>query len=86
MLTDKAQFWVVKPRFFAGSLTGLETLVSGAYIQLEPAAEGGVPTTEFVGLEDPPILHSSVPGHTFRLKSSRRSARSTPARRCCSAI
>src|SRR5579859_6902352 len=22
LLTDKAQFWVVKPRFFAGSLTG----------------------------------------------------------------
>src|ERR1700679_483898 len=33
LLTDKAQFWVVKPRFFAGSLTGLETLVSGSYIQ-----------------------------------------------------
>ena len=41
LLTDKAQFWVVKPRFFAGSLTGLETLVSGAYIQLEPAGPGG---------------------------------------------
>ncbi len=71
LLTTKAQFWIVKPRFFAGSLTGLETLVSGAYIQLEPAGDGGVPMTDFVGLEDPPILHSAVPGHTFRLKSSR---------------
>src|SRR5580698_476448 len=71
LLTDKAQFWVVKPRFFAGSLTGLETLVSGAYIQLEPAGEGGEPTTDFFGLEDPPVLHSSVPGHTFRVTAPR---------------
>jgi paraquat-inducible protein B len=71
LLTDKAQFWVVKPRFFAGSLTGLETLVSGAYIQLEPAGEGGEPMTDFTGLEDPPVLHSSVPGHTFRLTAPR---------------
>jgi paraquat-inducible protein B len=71
LLTEKALFWVVKPRFFAGSLTGLETLVSGAYIQMEPAAEPGVPASDFSGLEDPPVLHSSVPGHTFRLRSPR---------------
>jgi paraquat-inducible protein B len=71
LLTDKAQFWVVKPRFFAGSVTGLETLFSGAYIQLEPSAEGGRSQTDFVGLEDPPVLHSSVPGHTFRLTAPR---------------
>lgn len=71
LLTDKAQFWVVKPRFFAGSLTGLETLVSGAYIQLELTGDGGNPATDFIGLEDPPVLHSAVPGHTFRLQSPR---------------
>jgi paraquat-inducible protein B len=38
---------------------------------LEPEVEGGTPTTDFVGLEDPPVLHSSVPGHTFRLVSPR---------------
>ena len=27
--------------------------------------------TDFVGLEDPPVLHSSVPGHTFRLTAPR---------------
>jgi paraquat-inducible protein B len=71
LLTDKAQFWVVKPRFFAGSVSGLETLFSGSYIQLEPAGDGGEPLTEFIGLEDPPVLHSSVPGHTFRLTAPR---------------
>jgi paraquat-inducible protein B len=70
LLTEKSQFWIVKPRFFAGSLTGLETLVSGSYIQLEPGAEDATPATDFIGLEDPPVLHSSVPGHTFRLKTT----------------
>ena len=71
LLTEKAQFWVVKPRFSAGAVSGLETLVSGSYIQLEPSGEGGTPARDFVGLEDPPVLHASVPGHSFRLKTAR---------------
>lgn len=71
LLTDKSQLWVVKPRFFAGSLTGLETLVSGTYIQLEPTGDGGTPRYDFIGLEDPPVVHAAVPGHTFRLKTPR---------------
>jgi paraquat-inducible protein B len=71
LLTDKAQFWVVKPRFFAGALSGLETLVSGSYIELQPSAAGGQPVTHFIGLETPPVLTSDVPGHTFLLTASR---------------
>lgn len=71
LLTDKAQFWIVKPRFFAGALSGLETLVSGSYIELQPSAAGGEPETHFTGLETPPVLTSDVPGHTFLLTASR---------------
>ncbi|HEY4045146.1 MAG TPA: MlaD family protein [Rhodopila sp.] len=71
LLTDKAQFWVVRPRFFAGSISGLQTLFSGSYIDLLPAAEGGEPQREFVGLENPPVLQSDVPGRTFLLEASR---------------
>ena len=71
LLTDKAKFWVAKPRFFAGSLTGLQTLISGAFIELLPSGEGGTPTTEFVGLENPPVLQSDVPGRTFLLRAPR---------------
>jgi paraquat-inducible protein B len=71
LLTDKAQFWVVKPRFFAGSISGLETLLSGAYIELLPSSDGGTPKREFVGLEDPPVLQSDVPGHAFLLQAPR---------------
>jgi paraquat-inducible protein B len=71
LLTNKAQFWIVKPRFFAGALTGLETLVSGSYIALQPSGPGGTPKRHFAGLETPPVLTSGVPGHTFLLKTAR---------------
>src|SRR3954452_24487963 len=70
LLTDKAQFWVVRPRFFAGSITGLSTLVSGSYIDLLPSAQGGEPKRDFVGLENPPVLQSDVPGRTFLLQAN----------------
>jgi paraquat-inducible protein B len=71
LLTDKAQFWIVKPRFFAGAVSGLETLFSGSYIELQPSAAGGNPTTSFNGVETPPVLTSDVPGHTFLLRAPR---------------
>ena len=47
LLTDQAQFWVVRPRFFAGSISGLQTLFSGSYIDLLPASEGGEAEARF---------------------------------------
>jgi paraquat-inducible protein B len=69
LLTDKAQFWVVRPRFFAGSISGLSTLVSGSYIDVLPSTQGGEPKRDFVGLENPPVLQSDVPGRTFLLQA-----------------
>lgn len=71
LLTDRTKFWVVKPRFFAGSVSGLETLLSGGYIELLPGAPGGAAKRAFAGLEDPPVLQSDVPGHNFLLHASR---------------
>jgi paraquat-inducible protein B len=71
LLTDKAQFWVVKPRFFAGSISGLDTLLSGSYIELSPAGTGGEPKRDFIGLEDPPVLQSDTPGTNFLLRAPR---------------
>ena len=71
LLTDRTRFWVVKPRFFAGAISGLETLLSGAYIELLPGAPGGQAKRDFAGLEDPPVLQSDVPGHTFLLHAGR---------------
>ena len=71
LLTNKAQFWVVKPRLFAGSLSGFETILSGSYIQILPSTKQGRPELHFTGLENPPVLQSDIPGHTFLLKADR---------------
>ena len=71
LLTGDTQFWVVKPRLFAGNVSGLSTLVSGSYIGMLPGNAAGEHKREFVGREDPPVLASNVPGRTFLLKATR---------------
>jgi paraquat-inducible protein B len=71
LLTDKTVFWVVKPRLFAGSISGLETLLSGSYVGMLPGASTGKPQRAFNGREDPPIIGEQTPGHVFLLKAKR---------------
>lgn len=70
-LTDKTHFWVVRPRLTPGNISGLDTLVSGAYIGMDPGAPGGEAQTGFNGLEEPPAIRSDEPGTTFQLKADR---------------
>lgn len=53
-IVDGSQFWVVRPRIGFSGVSGLETLVSGGYIEFVPGAKGGKPQRYFVGLEKPP--------------------------------
>ena len=71
LLTDTTTFWVVKPRLFAGNVSGLSTLLSGAFVGMLPGEAAGKPQRSFVGREDPPVLETNVPGRTFLLKASR---------------
>jgi paraquat-inducible protein B len=68
-LTANARFWVVRPRFSPNDLSTLDTLVSGAFIAVDPGMPGGRRQTTFTGLEEPPGVRSDVPGHTFLLKT-----------------
>ena len=67
MMTSNARFWVVRPRINGASITGLETVMSGAYIAMDPGEPGGRHTTFFKGLESPPGVRSDQPGHTYTL-------------------
>ncbi len=70
LLTDQTRFWVARPRFSSGLSalqTGLETLVSGAYVAVDPGPKGGRPQTAFKGLEKPPSTRSDEPGSVYRL-------------------
>ncbi len=69
LLTDKTVFWVVKPQLFAGNISGLDTLLSGAYVGMMPSTEPGTPQRDFVGRAYPPILKTSTPGTAFILDS-----------------
>jgi paraquat-inducible protein B len=71
ILTNHARFWVERPRLSFGNVSGLETLVSGAYIEVDPGVPGGSPTYKFRGLEEPPGVRSDVPGTTYKLHAAR---------------
>lgn len=60
-----ATFWVVKPRLTLKGASGLETLVSGAYIEVEPGL--GEVQKRFEGRETPPEVRADVPGTRFML-------------------
>jgi paraquat-inducible protein B len=62
LLRQGTLFWVVKPRFSATEFSGAETLITGAYIELDPGPAGADRTNDFTGLEVPPATNSGVPG------------------------
>ena len=70
-LTDQARFWVVRARLSSGSISGLETLVSGSYIEMDPGGREGAGRRDFTGLESPPGVRTGEPGKTFELKATR---------------
>lgn len=61
LLRRGSRFWVVKPRVSASTISGLGTLITGAYIELEPG-DGPPPVHHFDGLEEPPVTSANVPG------------------------
>jgi len=69
-LTDTTSFWVVRPRVGAGQISGLGTLISGAYIGMDPG-EGGKSERRFKGLEKPPIITSDVEGTSYHLHADK---------------
>src|SRR5919106_1306513 len=66
-MTEGTKFWIVRPRIGFGGVSGLGTLLSGAYVEFDPGA--GPPASEFVGLPEPPPLTSRVPGTQFVLRT-----------------
>ena len=53
-LNEKASFWIVHPDVGSNGISGLDTIVSGSYIELFGKKEGET-THHYIGLEEPPI-------------------------------
>lgn len=60
MASADSVFWIVRPEIGLRGITGLDTLISGQYIAVEPG--GGAPTTTFVGQNDAPPSAQARPG------------------------
>jgi paraquat-inducible protein B len=67
-LTNNTQFWVVRPQIGLSGVTGLGTLMSGAYIAIKP--EKGKKERHFTGLPFPPILETNAQGKKFILETT----------------
>jgi paraquat-inducible protein B len=59
-LRRNTHFWVVKPQLSLRGATGLSTLISGAYIEIEPGP--GATQSHFIGLEKQPVIKSDEQG------------------------
>src|SRR5262245_22804969 len=64
---DDTRFWVVRPRIGTGGISGLGTLLSGAYIGVDAGASEQT-RDHFVGLDQPPLVLRGEPGRSFVLQ------------------
>jgi paraquat-inducible protein B len=65
-LNTGTHFWIVRPRVTASGISGLTTILSGSYIEMDPG--NGTLTKEFKGFdEDSAMLKPTEPGRDFVL-------------------
>lgn len=68
-LDDDAEFWVVRPDVTLRGVSGLDTVLSGAYIAGKWDTTADVAQTEFNGLEERPLLADDTPGEQIILRA-----------------
>jgi len=64
--TTGTRFWVVRPRIGLGGVSGVDTLLSGAFIGVD-AGDSKTPKYDFKGLEAPPSVTHDASGRSFTL-------------------
>ena len=67
-LRRNTRFWVVRPQLSVRGVSGLGTLISGSYIEIDPGP--GAVQTHFVGLEEMPLITTDDAGTKVTLISS----------------
>lgn len=70
MLVEDSQFWIVTPKISLSGVSGLDTLISGDYIELAPGFAKNK-LTEFTALTAPPITPIGTPGLHITLNSDK---------------
>ncbi|TVT80902.1 PqiB family protein [Pseudomonas sp. H3(2019)] len=72
-----SQFWVVKPELGLIKTSNLETLVTGQYIEVQPAAKNLGSQKSFVALANPPESAKEEAGLSLVLSAARRGSLKT---------
>ncbi|TDR79899.1 intermembrane transport protein PqiB [Paludibacterium purpuratum] len=65
-LVADSRFWVVRPRISGGTVSGLDTLLSGSYIAMDVGRASQTSDT-FTALDEAPIVSGDRPGRQFTL-------------------
>ncbi len=65
-LVEDVRFWIVKPRITGGQVTGIGTLFSGSYIEMD-RGKSSTKREHFEGLEVQPTVTGDMQGHHFIL-------------------
>ena len=68
LLSENSRFWVVRASIGTNGISGLGTLVSGAYIGMDPGPHGQSSLT-FKGLDIAPPLPPHLPGELIELRA-----------------
>ncbi len=67
-LNKETKFWIARPKIDTNGISGLDTLMSGSYLEMYgDKGEGG--QNYFVGLEEPYIDKGATPGKRYRLSA-----------------
>ena len=59
-------FWVVRPQISGANISGLTTLISGAYVGMD-IGKSSVRTGKFIALDEAPMETGGIRGHFYRL-------------------
>lgn len=65
-LSENTRFYIVAPHVSVEGISGLSTLVSGAYIEMSPS-RGTKAVREFTGLDAAPVVEPDTPGRRFTI-------------------
>ncbi len=67
-----AQFWIVRPELTTRGVSGLETVLSGVFIEGSWDGQPGEPASSFNGLSTAPLFRPDKPGLQIALRSAAR--------------
>jgi paraquat-inducible protein B len=69
LAVEGSRFWIVNPEIGFSGVRGLDTLLTGARLNVIPGS--GAPAVAFHGLEKPPPIENPTDGRAFVLQSDR---------------